>query len=100
LHKSMILAALAAIIGFAAVPAIAEEHSPVGPERTTWQLRGGPLDALLNDGWFIFLVAGEDGEILILNKDKKFVRCHLSGRPADRMLDLSSEAYSECHGLN
>lgn len=68
---------------------------------TTWQLQAGRLDALLNDGWFIHSIAGNEGENLMLFKGNKFMTCHLSGPKGSMMrFDLNSEIYSTCHALN
>ncbi len=48
-------------------PAAAQKGvPPAGPQPTTFQPQAAPLDALLNDGWFIHSVAGTDGQILML----------------------------------
>ncbi len=70
------------------LPAAAQKNVlPAGPQPTTWEIQAKPLDAMLNDGWFIHSVAGSDGQVLMLFKRSKFVRCYLTG-PKDSMLRL------------
>jgi len=100
LYKPMILVFLATLT--LVYPAAAQKGvPPAGPQPTTFQPQAAPLDALLNDGWFIHSVAGTDGQILMLFKGTKFVRCYLS-HPKDSMLrlDLSGMVFSTCDALN
>jgi len=100
LYKPTILAFIATLI--LVFPTAAQKNmTPVGPLATTFQVQAAPLDALLNDGWFVHSVTGGDGEILMLFKGKKFVRCYLSGpKDSQLRLDLADMVYSTCHALN
>ncbi len=100
LYKSMILALMTTLA--LSIPAAAQKDAPSAePQPTTFQRQAAPLDALLNDGWFVHSVTGGDGEILLLFKKTKFVRCYLSGpRDSQLRLDLAGMVFSTCHALN
>ena len=97
---------LAVLLGATTGASAQGAMSPVSPQQTTWQLQDQPLDKLLENGWFIQSVAGDDGQILTLFKGNqrganKFVRCFLAGpKGDDRRLDLANAIFSTCRSLN
>lgn len=100
MYKPVILAFIATLI--LAFPAAAQGNmSPVGPLPTTFQIQAAPLNVLLNDGWLVQSMTGGEGEILLLTKGAKFIRCHLSGPTGSRIrLELAGPVFSTCHALN
>jgi hypothetical protein len=93
--------AVLAALGLSA-PAVAQGlMSPVQPPQTTWQPVSASLGQLLRDGYGIQSVAGEEGQILILHRNGRFVRCQLSKSVSEtRPLDVVNAVYSRCHELN
>ncbi len=100
MYKPVILAFIAILI--LAFPAAAQTNmTPIGPQPTTFEIQAARLDALLNDGWFIHSVTGGDGEILLLFKGAKFIRCYLSGpKDSQLRLEVAGMIFSTCHALN
>ena len=78
----------------------AQGSAPVPTQPTSFTTIPQSLTALLNDGWTIQSVAGDDGNITFLHKDgKKWVRCELfTGN--ELKLRFAQAVYSDCRALN
>jgi hypothetical protein len=68
---------------------------------TKWDLQKQPLESLLNQGWAIINTSGDEGQILTLNKNNKWIRCLLAEQnPGSVRIDFIENLGSRCHTLN
>lgn len=81
--------------------ASAEQNMSYYVPETKWEVDTTPLNVLLDNGWFIHTTAGMEGQVITLFKDKKFMRCNLSGpKDSNIRVDMEEKTFSVCHKLN
>ena len=80
--------------------AYAQASAPVPTQPTIFTTIPQSLTTMLNDGWTIQSISGDDGNITVLHKDgKKWARCELfTGN--DLKLRFAQAVYSDCRALN
>lgn len=71
-------------------------RSPMQP--TTFTALPKSLSQLLDEGWTIQSNAGAEGEVLILQSGRKWVRCELDGN--ELRLRIAPNVVSDCRALN
>ena len=78
----------------------AQGSAPVPTQPTTFTTIPQSLTTLLNIGWTIQSVSGDDGNIILLHKDgNKWARCELfTGN--ELKLRFAQAVYSDCRALN
>ena len=96
--RQVLLAVL--LISSGSRSAYAQASAPVPTQPTTFTTIPLSLTTLLNSGWTIQSVSGDDGNITLLHKDgKKWARCELfTGN--ELKLRFAQVVYSDCRALN
>ena len=87
--------------GFYTKPASAQQGMSQYVPETKWEVDTTPLNVLLDNGWFIHATAGLEGQVIVLFKDKKFMRCNLNvPKNSNMLIDMEDKTFSVCHKLN
>ena len=95
--RQMLLAGYAILLGTGS--AYAQVSAAVPTQPTTFTTLPQSLTELLNDGWTIQSVSGDDGHITVLRKDGKWARCELF-TGSELKLRFARAVYSDCRALN